>query len=135
MFHAESLLSLGVFINIHEKDWRQKHGSGKYEGYPGQSGPEGRGAPGFPEWEGGQDLCSRDPEQWASAGGRGQGGKGQGQHYIYFWHFSGGCIFHFYCDHFNITKNKNIYFTFTCMLTLILQLKLRITEFFVTEGF
>lgn len=53
MFHAESLLSLGVFINTDEKDWRQKHGSGEYEGYPGQSGPERRGAPGFPEWEGG----------------------------------------------------------------------------------
>lgn len=49
LFHAESLLSLGVFININEKDRRQKHGSGKYEGYPGQSGPEGRGTPGFPE--------------------------------------------------------------------------------------
>lgn len=108
MFHAESLLSLGVFINTDEKDRRQKHGSGEYEGYPGQSGPERRGAPGFPEWEGGQDLCPGIPEQWAGAGGRGQGGKGQGQHnmclYMYFWHFSQWYIFWFLLWSFQYVK-------------------------------
>lgn len=132
MFHAESLLSLGVFININEKDWRQKHGSGKYEGYPGQSGPEGRGTPGFPEWEGGQDLCPGNPEQWTGAGGRGQGGKGQSRCSMYFRHFSQWYIFCFNSDHFNMVKNKSILFH---MYMHVKLLKLCITKVFVTESF